>query len=254
MKIFHNKLVQKFLVVALGLLSAGYFAWNFYYFGYWVGDRFLTTIFEGPVMLGLICAAIMFGAVLATFFYAEYMREDVEAYADAKGDQSFVKAFKEIKWWVTGLEVFSVIFRWYILNWSLVGFILLGIGLVLMRFTFVLGKAFHAQVNRPHEVEAARIMDEAGRRVWEKGRKNLDHMSIDQLRRVATGDPSAIDEVKDVKEQEREKGREQELEAIRIRDQQKERTKGFAEKFFTHPFGNAQRNNQADPLSQNGRH
>lgn len=254
MKVFHNKLIQKLIVVALGLLSAGYFAWNFYYFGYWVGTHFLSTVFEGPDMLGYLCAALMFGAVITVFFYAEYMYEDVKAYSDAKGDKSFVDAFKEIKWWVTGLEVFSVLFRWYILNWSVVGFILLGAGLVLMRFTFVLGKAFHAQVNRPHEVEAGRIMEEAGRMVWEKGRKNLRHMNADQLRRVATGDPLPIDEVKDIREQERERGRQQEIEGIRLREQQNNKKRGFADKFLN-PFPGAQTNqNQADALSrqQNG--
>jgi hypothetical protein len=60
-------------------------------------------------------------------------------------------------------------------------------------------------VNVPHDVEAGRTMDEAGRMVWSRAPHLMKHMTHDQLRRLAAGDPQPLDEVNDQLARERER-------------------------------------------------
>lgn len=48
-------------------------------------------------------------------------------------------------------------------------------------------------------------MDEAGRQVWSKAPHLMKHMTHDQLRRLAAGDPQPLDEVNDQLARERER-------------------------------------------------
>lgn len=204
MKLFHNRLIGKVLAVILGLACAVYFGWTFSFFGFWMGEHFQGAFPEAPTTIALACGIVMFLAVVYTFFFAEYTKEDVEAYEDDKGDGSFYRALKQLKWAVLGLEIFSLLFRLFQLNFALIGLAMIGIGLVLLWLAHLFGKVLHAQVNAPHDVEASRVMNEAGRKVWEETRKNLSKLkNVDELRRVAGGDLTPIDRVRDVSEQER---------------------------------------------------
>lgn len=204
MKLLHNKMVGKLLALILGLACAVYFGWTFSFFGFWMGEHFQGALPEAPTTIALACGIVMFLAVVYTFFFAEYTKEDVLAYEDDKGDGSFYRALKQLKWAVLGLELFSLLFRLFQLNFALIGLAMVGIGIVLLWLAHLFGKVLHAQVNTPHDVEAARVMNEAGRKVWDETRKNLSKLkNIDELRRVADGDLTPIDRVRDVSEQER---------------------------------------------------
>ena len=48
-------------------------------------------------------------------------------------------------------------------------------------------------------------MDEAGRQVWRTAPRLMKHMTHDQLRRLASGDPQPLDEVNDKLARERER-------------------------------------------------
>ena len=212
MKLFHNKFIGKALAVLFGVGAAGYLAWTFSYFGAWVGSTFLDQTLPGAALtLTIFCAIVMALAVLYVFFYIEYAKEDVEAYEYDRGDGSFIKAFRGLKRGVLGLELFSLLFRFVQLlimpgSWAAhlaLGLAMAGVGFALLYLAHLFGKTLHAQVNRPYEVEAERLSNDAGNEVINKSRKHFKRLGVDQLRRVANGDFSALDDVRDADEQER---------------------------------------------------
>lgn len=205
MKLFHNKLLGKILAVLFGLAAASYFAWTFSYFGLWLGERFQGIFPETLTTVGMICGFVMFLAVLYSYFYIEYAKEDVRAYELDRGDGTFLRALKQLKWGVLALELFSLLFRLFQLQFAPIAFAMVGIGLALLWLAHLFGKVLHAQVNVPHDVEAGRTMDEAGRRVWSKAPHLMKHMTHDQLRRLASGDPQPLDEVNNQLARERER-------------------------------------------------
>jgi hypothetical protein len=205
MKLFHNKLLGKILAVLFGLAAALYFAWTFSYFGLWLGERFQGVFPEAPTIVGMICGFVMFLAVLYSYFYIEYAKEDVRAYELDRGDGTFLRALRQLKWGVLALEVFSLLFRLFQLGFAPIGFAMVGIGLALLWLAHLFGKVLHAQVNVPHDVEAGRTMEEAGRQVWQAAPRLMKRMSHEQLRRLASGDPQPLDEVNDQLARERER-------------------------------------------------
>lgn len=205
MKLFHNKFLGKILAVLFGLAAALYFAWTFSYFGVWLGQRFQGVFPESPFIVGVVSGVVMFLAVLYSYFYIEYAKEDIRAYELDRGDGSFMRAHKQLKWGVLGLELFSLLFRLFQLNFAMIGIAMVGIGLALLWLAHLFGKVLHAQVNVPHDVEAGRTMDEAGRQVWSRAPHLMKHMNHDQLRRLASGDPQPLDEVNDKLARDRER-------------------------------------------------
>lgn len=204
MKLYHNKFISKLLAIILGLACALYFGWCFSFFGSWMGEKFHGAIPQGPTMIAIACWIVMSLAVIYTFFYAEYTKEDVLAYEDDRGDGSFERALKQLKWGILGLELFSLLFRWFQLNFALIGIAMIGIGLVLLWLAHLFGKILHAQANVPYSVESERVMNEAGTRMWSiAGRHARKIKDIDKLRSISGGNLDPIDDVKDVREQER---------------------------------------------------
>src|SRR5215471_14619500 len=206
LRFVHNRSIVKYFLAALGIAFAFYFAWSFYPFGEWVGRHFLLDAPGGPTLLGLISAAILGGCVLIVVFYKEYIKEDTQAYSLATGDNSFMNAFKWFVWFVLGLELFSVLFRAILLNFSPVSWVMLGVGVLGMGVTYVVGKILHVQVNRPPSVAAQYMRNDAGRKVFEDGQNMVrkGKFSIPQLRQLAGGNPQPIDDVRDEKARERE--------------------------------------------------
>ncbi len=205
MKLFHNKFLGKILAVLFGLAAALYFAWTFSYFGIWLGERFQGVFPESPFIVGVISGIVMFLAVLYSYFYIEYAKEDIRAYELDRGDGSFMRAHKQLKWGVLGLELFSLLFRLFQLNFALIGIAMVGIGLALLWLAHLFGKVLHAQVNVPHHVEAGRVADEAGRTVWSRAKELMKHMDNEQLIRLASYDPQPLDEVERKQAQARER-------------------------------------------------
>lgn len=233
MRFILNGTIGKVLAIIEGLVTAGYFAWGMYYFGEWVGKTFLETVPGGAQSLGILCAVIMFLAVLYRFFYIEYAREDVYAYEDDRGDGSFLKALKQLQWVVLLLELGSLLFRWWVLSWTFPGFVMVLIGLVLLWLSYILGKVLHAQVNRPQDVEAERIMYKAGSRIWQGLGKHINDMNVDQLRRIASGDPTPLDEVKDLNTREREREMSRAEQRRQENQERRSQARGFATRFLT---------------------
>ncbi len=240
MKIFHNKVIGKILAVIFGLAAAGYFAWTFSFFGVWLGERFTSVVPEAPNVIGLICAGVMFIAVLFSFFYIEYAREDVRAYEIDRGDGTFMRALHQLKIAVLGLEGFSLIFRLFQLAYGpgnlpeniALGLAMVGVGLALLWLAHLFGKVLHAQVNAPHDVEAGRVMDEAGRRVWQEAPRLMKKMNADQLRRLSDGDHSPLDEVLDSEGREREREVSNAEKRAREDQERREKQRGLNRRFL----------------------
>lgn len=229
LRLIHNRSIIKYFLAALGIAFAFYFAWSFYPFGKWVGNHFLENAPGGPGLLGLVSAAILGGCVLIVVFYKEYIKEDTIAYSLATGDESFANAFKWFVFFVMGLELFSVLFRAILLNFSSVSWVMLGVGLLGMAVTYVVGKILHVQMNRPPEVAARYMREEAQRSVFEEGHKLArgKHLTIAQKRQIGAGNPEPIDQVRDEKACEREREVQAVEERLRITEEQQKRDRDF---------------------------
>jgi signal transduction histidine kinase len=237
LRLIHNRSIVKYFLAALGIAFAFYFAWSFYPFGEWVGNHFLQDAPGGPRLLGFISAAILGGCVLIVVFYKEYIKEDTQAYSLATGDASFMNAFKWFVWFVMGLELFSVLFRAILIHFNPIAFVILGVGVLGMGVTYVVGKILHVQMNRPPSVAAKYMREEAGRSVFEEGHNLVrsNKLSTQQKRQIAGGDPAPIDQVRD----ERARAREQEVKAVeerrRIAEEEQARNNDFYQKMIATP-------------------
>jgi hypothetical protein len=215
LKLVHNRSIVKYFLALLGIAFAFYFAWSFYPFGEWVGKHFLMDAPGGPQLLGIVSACILGGCVLIVVFYKEYIKEDTEAYSLATGDMSFTKAFKWFVWFVLGLELFSVLFRAILLNFSSVSIVMLGVGILGMGVTYVVGKILHVQMNRPPSLAARYMREEAQRSVFDDGHKLVrkGKFSISQRQDIGAGETYPIDQVRD----ESASAREREVKAVEER-------------------------------------
>ncbi len=234
LRLLHNRSIVKYFLAALGMAFAFYFAWSFYPFGEWVGNHFLQDAPGGPGLLGIVSAAILGGCVLIVVFYKEYIKEDTVAYSLATGDASFANAFKWFVFFVMGLELFSVLFRAILLNFSPVSWVMLGVGVLGMAVTYVVGKILHVQMNRPPSVAARYMREEAGRSVFEEGHKLVrgKKLTTTQKRQIAAGNPSPIDEVRDEKAKEREREVQAVEERRRIAEEEQARNNEFYRKMI----------------------
>jgi signal transduction histidine kinase len=244
LRLIHNRSIVKYFLAALGVAFAFYFAWSFYPFGEWVGTHFLEHAPGGTQLLGMVSAAILGGCVLIVVFYKEYIKEDTQAYSLATGDQSFINAFKWFMWFVMGLELFSVLFRAILLNFSPVSWVMLGVGVLGMAVTYVVGKILHVQVNRPPSVAAKYMREEAGRSVFEEGHRLVrgKQLTTAQKRQIATGNPDPIDQVRDEKAREREREVRAVEERRRIAEEEQARNNDFYQKMIA----------PVEPTSPNG--
>jgi hypothetical protein len=234
LRLLHNRSIVKYFLAALGSAFAFYFAWSFYPFGEWVGNHFLQDAPGGPGLLGLMSAVILGGCVLIVVFYKEYIKEDTLAYSLATGDASFANAFRWFVLFVMGLELFSVLFRAILLNFSPVSMVILGVGVLGMAVTYVIGKILHVQMNRPPSVAARYMREEAGRSVFEEGHKLVrgKKLTTAQKRQIASGNPEPIDEVRDEKAREREREVAAVEERRRMAEEEQARNNDFYQKMI----------------------
>ncbi len=246
LKWIHNRGVAKYALAFAGLVIAGYFAWNAFPVGEYSGKLFLSDVPGGPGILGAFAALMMGVLVFLCVFSKEYLKEDVREYSRLRNDYSFLRAFNLFMWFVLALEFCSVAFRWYLLKGSGLGWVLLGIGIIGMTLTYIVGKVLHAVVNRPSKLAAAHLREEAGRQAFTDGEKHLKELSIGDKRRVAAGDASPIDDVRDAKYREREEAvaemkrqkqqaADEEAERQRVADEEDKRNEEFYEQMVAPP-------------------
>ena len=115
------------------------------------------------------------------------------------------------------------------INFGAISLVILGVGVLGMGVTYVVGKILHVQVNRPPSIATNYMRNEAGRKVFEDGQHMVrkGKFSIPQLRRIAGGDPQPIDDVRDEQAREREEEVRKSLARRRIAEEEQARNDGF---------------------------
>ncbi len=232
LKWIHNKKIPKYFLALAGLVIVVFFALNSYPVGYWFGEQFLTFK-GGPELLGIVSAAFIGICVFIMFFHKEYLKKATHNHSDDTGDASFKNAYQWFVFFVLGLELCSVAFRWIELNGSKLGWVLLGLGLLGVGMSVVLGKILHAMMNPTPARVAANLREEAGRTAAQEGIDQLPYLDNEQKRMVAGSDNSPLDNVQD----ERAMAREREVKAVeerrRIAEQEKEENEKMYQKMIT---------------------
>lgn len=196
MRAIFNGKVGRFLIVTVCIGVHLLFAIGMFYLGRLLGSLVLGDLPHGGEIFGVILAVVMFVAAMIVFVYHEYTREDLEAYERKSLTKHFLPALDESQKIVACLELSSLGYRCY-MTWfvSPFGAIITGvIGILMLRFAYNLGLIIHAQTNRPAALEVGRMREEAGRKIGETGRKQMKGLSINGLRRLWRGDPSALQE------------------------------------------------------------
>jgi len=232
LKWIHNKKIPKYFLALAGLIIVAFFSLNTYPVGHWFGEQFLTFP-GGPEILGVVSAALIGICVFIMFFHKEYLKRATYNHSDDTGDTSFKNAFQWFVLFVLGLELCSVAFRWIELNGSKLGWVLLGLGLLGVGMSVVLGKILHAMMNPTPARVAANLREEAGRTAAQEGIDQLPYLNNEQKRMVAFANNAPLDNVQD----ERAMAREREVKAVeerrRIAEEEKERNATMYQKMIT---------------------
>lgn len=217
LRLIHNTKIPKYFLALAGLVIVAFFALNTYPVGHWFGEQFLQFP-GGPEILGIVSAAFIGIAVFIMFFHKEYLKNATRNHSDDTGDHSFENAYRWFVWFVLGLEMCSVAFRWIELNGSKLGWVLLGLGLLGVGMSIVLGKILHAMMNPTPERVAYELREKAGVLAFEEGAEQLPYLTNEQKRQIAAADNTPLDAVRD----ERAMAREREVATVEARNRKKE--------------------------------
>src|SRR5450755_167783 len=189
MKFIHNDKVSLGWAILVEIAVHALFAFQAFLLGGFLGEIALTAIFgaRGATIGAWALAVFVFGAAFQAFVLGEYMREHVESFeGTAKGDGSYTKSWKQVRYLVCGLELSSLLFRCaYVLahgDW-LQSLVVLLFGVISLWYAFAQAKVIHASVNRPVEYEVSRVRDVAARSVVEDAMKSVPNMTAEQKKR-----------------------------------------------------------------------
>lgn len=176
------------------------FAFQAFLLGGFIGEIALKSVFgdAGANIGSWALAVFIFGAAFQAFVLGEYMREHVESFeSTAKGDGSYIRNWKLIRWIVGGLEISSLLFRCIVVATQgdlLQAGILALFSLLGLWYAFAQAKVIHASVNRPVEYEVMRARDMAGRSVVSDAMRYVPRMTAGDKQRFLTGDLSVIEQ------------------------------------------------------------
>ena len=114
---------------------------------------------------------------------------------------------------------------------------MLGVGVLGMAVTYVVGKILHVQMNCPPSVAARYMREEAGRSVFEEGHKLVrgKKLTTAQKRQIASGNPDPIDQVRDAQAAEREREVRAVEERRRIAEEEQAANDAFYQKMIATP-------------------
>jgi len=220
LRLIHNKKIPTYFLTLAGLVIVAFFSLNTYPVGHWFGVQFLTFP-GGPEILGIVSAAFIGVCVFIMFFHKEYLKQATHNHTYDTGDRTFTIAFRFFVLFVLCLEMCSVAFRWIELNGSKLGWVMLGLGLVGVGMSVVLGKILHAMMNPTPARIAATLREEAGRSAAQDGIDQLPYLNNEQKRQIAAANMTPLDTVQD----ERAMAREQEVRAVEERRRKAEEDK-----------------------------
>jgi hypothetical protein len=277
MKWIHNDKVSLGWAIGVELAVHALFAFQAFLLGGFLGELALTSIFgsSGAKIGAWGLALFVFGAAFQAFVLGEYMQEHVLSFErSGKGNGSYIRSWKQVRWLVAGIELSSLAFRVIVVVGQhdyLQAVIVALFGLIALWYAYAQAKVIHASVNRPVEYDIMRAQHEAGRSLVKEATDYTRDMSPEQKARFVGGDISAVEEVAQSKAQQRQT-RQQSKATKRERASQEEhdrydeqRRAGETARSIFHPetwkrpartsdplsFPSAQ-SNQADHLSRNG--
>lgn len=203
MKIFHNANIGKFLAIVFAVGIHGMFAAGAYFLGLFLAKLILDQSSGWPSQVIAIgyALAVFLGSSWA-FIYGEYAKQDVKAYASVYGGWGVYSLYSLLVF-IALNEIGSLGFRLTQVSdpnqqiW-------LGVaGVALLGIAFMLGKVIHAMANRPIQVQVSRMIDSVGRSYVDNVTKNATKLTAADQLRVLRGDITPLNEVRDVREQER---------------------------------------------------
>lgn len=228
MKLFHNATIGKLLAIVFAVGIHAMFAVGAYYLGLFLADLILDQ--AGGVIAQVIAigyaVAVFLGSSWA-FIYGEYAKQDVSAYASVYGGWG-AWSLRALLLFIGANEVGSLGFRLTQVSdpnrriWLAVA------GLALLGIAYMLGKVIHAMANRPVQVQVSRMIDAVGRSYVDDVTRNATKLTAADKLRVLQGDITPLNEVRDVREQERLEAEQarlalQEEKAMRKRQEQEDK-------------------------------
>ncbi len=207
MKFIHNDKMSLGWAIFVELAVHAIFAGGAFLLGGFLGDIALTQVI-GPIGKDIgawTLAIFVFGAAFQAFVLGEYMREHVQSYETTnKGDGSYERSWRQVRWLVAGIEISSLLFRCIFVvqqgHWVDAGswvqaVIVAVLGGISLWYAFAQAKVIHASVNRPVSYDIQRAQDEAGRSLAHDAVRYTRKMTPEQKARFLDGDVSAIEEV-----------------------------------------------------------
>jgi len=275
MKWFHNEQMAVVWAILVELVVHGIMAFGAFLLGGFLGEIALGSII-GPIgaQIGAwFLALFVFCAAFQAFVLGEYMKEHVHSFEQtSRGDGSYIRSWKRVRWLVGGIELASLAFRCFD-AWSqghLAQAIILGVfGMLALWYAYAQAKVIHASVNRPLAYDIYQARRRMTQDLVKDALNYSDDMTTEEKSRFLSGDPSGIDDARARKEdglRERREAKERKHTA-RVRDEERReelqradedeysQAQSFLSKLLS-PFGGAQTNQSSDRLSQfsrNGR-
>lgn len=268
MKLIHNDKVALGWAIFVELVAHGFFAFQAFLLGGFLGEIALANMFgtaAGNAIGSWALAIFMFGAAMQAFVLGEYMKEHVASYEYKRGDGSYMRSWKSIRWIVGVLELSSLAFRCIVVigqgDYRQAAIVAV-FGLSLLFYAYAQAKVIHASVNRPIEYDMYRTRQQLGHDLVKDVTESSRYMTPDEKYRFLGGDVSGATAAQQRKpkglieslrerrqterEQARERGRQQEEEFIRSRD--------TANKIIPtyDPFQSARVSEASRPSEQNG--
>lgn len=268
MKEFHNTNWGRTLAVVYAVGVHAAFALGVYFLGKFF-SRFILG--ENPMAqeAGAIFFAVMvFAGAMWAFIYAEYAKEDIDAYKKHSG-HDYKLALWAIQVAVAVLELSSLGYRVSVVQTDAQRWILAGFGLANLVIAFCLGKVIHAMANRPLESYMGRARQDVTRSLVDDVLRYKAKLTPEEKAKFAAGDMSVLTAAMNREETRKSKRTYEEIQAeedkLEAERQAHEENKSFLGKILdpsswgkqptsAPDFQDAQPLSQADRLSQNGRH
>lgn len=277
MKWFHNEQMAVVWAILVELVVHGIMAFGAFLLGGFLGEIVLGSIIgqDIGVQIGAwFLALFVFCAAFQAFVLGEYMKEHVRSFEQtSRGDGSYIRNWKLVRWLVGGIELASLAFRCFdaYSQGHLAQAIIIGVfGVLALWYAYAQAKVIHASVNRPLAYDVYQARRKMTQDLVKDALDYSDDMTTEEKARFLGGDPSGIDEARarkqgELQEQARAKERKQ-RERRHVEELREERERedadeyGQAQSFLSKllsPFGGAQTNqpssDRLSEFSQNGR-
>ncbi len=199
MKLIHNDKVALGWAIFVELVAHGFFAFQAFLLGGFLGEIALANMFgtaAGNAIGSWALAIFMFGAAMQAFVLGEYMKEHVASYEYKRGDGSYMRSWKSIRWIVGGLELSSLAFRCFVVfqQGDYRQAVIVGVfGALLLYYAYAQAKVIHASVNRPVEYDVYRARQEVGRDLVKDVVGSSRYMTPQEKADFYTGDLSGAE-------------------------------------------------------------